>query len=293
MKKSDYCPLHVKNNKNKPVRLNHLNSESKSLEIISTSPKTERLKDSISGFNESYQKVSDIKMMIFKNSIKKIDQYYDLIGPVYNDLTVSEDNSDPISMETFWKIIDGKKVVLHTETFDLFSYKDKDGMVRCLTIQTLCDMKDNLIHPLTGEEFPDEAKERAKKLIKIYTDVVLIDNIDIPEKSLLESKIVELFQELNIIGISLDSQIFVQLSDIQLANFVENFKKLTKNNISNEFIFKNSFDKMIILDDLKEFITIHKKTHLHQIACWLIVSALHVVSQEVRAKYPDIKIENF
>lgn len=287
---SIYCEYH-KNYSEKSCD-KQISIEHPKLCISKNLPKSDPLENAI----ETYQKVFSIKMTIFKNYFypHKISKLRKFVGPVFDNLLISDDNSDAISMVVFWEIVDGKKKQIHPTTYDLFSYHDVNKKIRCFAIQTICDMIKNgvpLIHPMTCEDFPPEAKERANKFAKIYSEIVYVSDIGLSENQIIDSKIINIFSELNTIGISLDSQIFKNIIN-NPNEFCEQFKKLVKNNLDINFLFSDMENKITILDNIQSFVNSGKTLNKNALYCFILLGALHSVSKEVRDLYPDIVIQN-
>lgn len=273
----------------------------------------------ISTITNTYQKNEDeleIKLLILVNEYS--DKLSELIGPVFHDITLSEDAQDPITYDEFWCIQNGKKVPSIVNKYYLFSYKDKSGKIRCLTVFSLYNMmKENrMIHPVTMEVIPRKAVERAKKLIDLYDTKVGLFNKDdsiLSPEFKLRNRIAKLFKQFHIHNIYLEENWLLDLNDADnLYKIIKETERLVLNNLNTInpnlhgfAVFqreKPNSKKMakISKDDileLKEYIVEEWEKIIqaadnpqNQIPIWIIASGLSFAVPEVKQKYPNLEI---
>uniref|UniRef100_A0A6C0LTZ4 Uncharacterized protein n=1 Tax=viral metagenome TaxID=1070528 RepID=A0A6C0LTZ4_9ZZZZ len=260
--------------------------------------------------NSYYENEDDliVKLLILVNDEEYHEEIPHLIGPVYNDITVSEDDKDPVTMDIFWKIQDGKKVVESTNKYFIFSFQDSKKKIRCLSIFTLHIMVKNndFTHPITLEMMSNDDIERAKKLIKLYDSKLGLFSI---EESFspglrLKQKITELFQKFHIHNIYfdvkwlLDLQVITKLNKIIIEThqlIVLNLKSINPTLKENKLFIKKETNKIIDILKLKEYIVEEwykliemSNSPNNQIPIWIIAKGLSFVVPEIKRKYPDL-----
>lgn len=267
----------------------------------------------------------EIKLLILVN-----DEYSDviseLIGPVFHDVTLSEDEQDPITFDEIWTLKNGLKVPANINKYYLFSYEDSQNKIRCLSVFTMYNMlnEKNYHHPITSEEIPPKDIKRAKKLINLYQSklsLFKIDNSNLSPEFKLKNRLTKLFKQFHIHSIYFEEKWLLQLSDkTKLYKIIKETEKLVSNNIksinpklSNFKIFQkkepvrsySSKTKPMIntdnIDDeifeLREYIVDEWEkliqaadTPQNQIPAWILASGLSFVVPEVKQKYPDLEI---
>ena len=248
----------------------------------------------------------EIKLLILVNECK--DQIAELIGPVFNDVCVSEDQSDPITFDPFWEYQDGKKLPMYHNTYYLFSYHDTKNKVRCLTVFTIYNMfKDNtFIHPITQEPISDEAVTRAKTLVDLYSTQINLfksQNSNMSEEYLLKNRVTKLFQQFHIHNIYLDVAWFTSINDKNNLNkIIKETSNLIKNNAKLINPKKDKIDAFLCKEpnevtELQNYIVNEWQKLLNaadipqnQIPIWIIVSGLSFVVPEIKVKFPDLEI---
>lgn len=265
----------------------------------------------------------EIKLLILVNE-EYCDKIAELIGPVFQDVTLSEDEQDPVTYDEIWTINDGMKVPSSINKYYLFSYIDSKGKIRCLTIFTVYNMikENNFIHPITMEQIPEVDIQRAKQLIDLYeTKIGLFkkdESIFSPEFKL-KNRLLKLFKQFHIHNIYLEENWLLSVNDKgDLYKIIKETEKLVSNNIKsinpnlhNFKIFqkiepkysKSSKNKTINMNDddtilkLQEYIVDEWEKLIgaadnpqNQIPIWILASGLSFVVPQVKQKYPDLEI---
>lgn len=251
----------------------------------------------------------EVKMLILINEETK--EIKTLVGPVFDDVTVSEDDSDPVTMETFWTTEGKKRIpVPNLNVYYLFSYIDKSGKVRCLSIFTVHDMvvNNSFEHPLTREKMKTKDIDRAKRLVEIYDKKLQLFNTEVDTKDmspefLVKNRLTKLFKKFEEKTIYFDEKWLLNINDKPtLYKLINETKRLVDNNreiIGNVPADSNLFAKMRMADDtvlsLKDYIVVqwelldtYTSPPSNQAPIWLIGIGLSHVCKEVTAKYENI-----
>lgn len=262
-----------------------------------------------------YQETEDdleIKLLIIANDEKYVNTISKLIGPVFSDITISEDEQDPITYDKIWIIENGKKKAAAINKYYLFSYIDSNNKIRCMTIFTINDMieNDDFIHPLTMEKIPDQDINRAKQLVEFYkTKIGLFKENEIiqtPEYKL-SNRINRLFKKFHTHSIYFEEKWLMDLDDEeQLYKIIKETEKiisanykLINPNLTTLKLFqikKNSkYDDAII--DLKEYIVDQWEKLIdassgpeNQLPIWILASGLSSVVSDIKQKYPNVEL---
>ena len=266
----------------------------------------------------------NVKIVIMLNQEGYKDELPLLIGPVFKDVTLSYDEYDPITFDTFWTLENGKKIPSQSiNRYLLFSYYDKASRLRCLSIFTIHDMfsRDDYTHPVTEEVMSDTDVNRARRLLEIYDKRLQLFKLD--EKTLSEetikAKTLKLFKRFNQISIYLDDKYFTNINNLLfLEKIAATTSNLVKNNIHHitsnpnsllnicNFSIKNKYMSYTNETEKKNRILMYKDQILNdwtkiisvadnpdnQIPYWIITLGLASVVPEIRQKYPDIEIIN-
>lgn len=258
----------------------------------------------------------EIKLLILMNDDEYNDVISDLIGPVFNNVTVSEDDQDPVTLDKFWIIQNNIKIPTSINKYLLFSYVDIKNKIRCFTIFTMHNMiqNDNFIHPVTLDPINEIDIARAKKLIDMYqTKIGLFKKNDLncsPEFKL-KNKLTSLFKQFHIHNIYLEENWLLLLDDKnKLLKIIRETKNLIDNNLElicpglgNPNLFQKKdvmwkkTNKNKIIFELKEYITGEWERLIqiandpqNQIPIWILVSGLSFATPEIKQKYPAIDV---
>jgi hypothetical protein len=172
------------------------------------------------------------------NDDECLEKIIKLIGPVFNDITLSEDQEDPWTMDIIWTQNNGVRTATDINKYYLFSYLDSDKKIRCLTVFTLQNMimKDDFTHPLTMETIPKKDIIRAKELIDMYTTKLNLfkgqaDSTLSPEYNL-KNKISKLFKKFHRNSIYFEEDWLINIDDVEkLHKIIKETDRLVKNNI--------------------------------------------------------------
>jgi hypothetical protein len=131
--------------------------------------------DTIQKTLQSNEEEQQVKLLILVNDEEHAETIEKLIGPVFQDITKSEDEYDPVTMEPIWINENGKREPSpEINKYFLFSYTDSNGKIRCMSLFSIYDLIEagNPAHPLTSEPIPEEDIKRATELIELYKDNV-------------------------------------------------------------------------------------------------------------------------
>ncbi len=268
----------------------------------------------------------EIKLLILVN-----DEYSDLIseliGPVFNDVTLSEDEQDPITFDEIWTIKNGLRVPANVNKYYLFSYKDSQNKIRCLTVFTIYNMfnEKNYQHPITSEEIPKKDIKRAKKLIDLYQSKLGLfktDDSKLSPEFKLNNRLTKLFKKFHIHSIYFEENWLLQIMDrTKLYKIIKETEKLVSNNIKSINPNLHNFKIMQKKEPIKtanhkikypmstqkineddEIFELHEyivteweklvnaaDTPQNQIPAWILASGLSFVVPDVKQKFPDLE----
>jgi len=168
-------------------------------------------KEAIQEAHEKNEEILEVKFLIMMNEGNMRKEIERLVGPAFNDITLSEDEQDPLTLDRFWEMRDGRRVPLVENKYYLFSYIDSKQKLRCLTIFTLHSMfaEKDYCHPLTMEPIGDEDIQRGADLIEIYsTRLGLFNNeslIEVSPEYELKSKVDRFFKAFHVHSIYFES----------------------------------------------------------------------------------------
>lgn len=268
----------------------------------------------------------EIKLLILVNDDDYNNKISKLIGPVFNDITLSEDDQDPITFDDIWTMKNGVKVAASVNKYYLFSYKDLSDKIRCMTLFTMFSLinENNLIHPSTQEPIPEEAIERAKCLIELYQQKVgMFKEMDVnmSREYLLKNRLTKLFKKFHIHSIYFEEKWLLDIDNVdKLYKIIRETDQFIPNNLSSINpalgslpIFKkkkqgyvkakgktSSNQKSIsagesiielqeyIIDEWEKLIQAANNPQ-NQIPIWIIAIGLSNVVPEVKQKYPDLE----
>lgn len=283
----------------------------------------------VSTIESSHQETEDdleIKLLILVNDDQNTN-IADLIGPVFKDITKSEDQEDPVTLDAFWTLNNNTKVPSSINKYYLFSYIDSKQKIRCLTVFTIYNMINNnhFIHPITMEEIPEKDIKRAKKLINLYsTKLGLFRNLDeslLSPEFKLKNRITKLFKKFHEHSIFFEESWLMDINNkTNLYKIITETEKFVSNNIksinpgltgfkvfqkkANKKQSRKGKEKYSDDDEdddslisLKEYIVTEWErliqaadSNQNQIPIWIIASGLSFVVPEIKQKYPNLEI---
>lgn len=178
--------------------------------------------NTIENLHQENEDELEIKLLILINDDQICNEIRNLIGPVFDDVTISEDDQDSVTLDIIWTSgLNGKRIPAKINKFYLFSYLDTKGKVRCLTIFTIYDMiqNNNLIHPIIMEPIPENDINRAKKLINIYSQKIDLFNKrnseNLSSEFELKNRITRLFKKFEINSIYFETSWVTSLTSIR------------------------------------------------------------------------------
>jgi hypothetical protein len=209
----------------------------------------------------------------------------------------SVDDKDPITLNIFWKIQNGIKVVVYENMNDLIFYKDSHNLLRCFEKETLEYLKAHKIskHPVTQDEIPKEIFE-----------LVVEKNLEEERKQMsVSEKAFEVFQKFSTLSIFIDSEWFMDLDKNKLKKFhyeassfyKENLSESQRSYISDEDklfnLSENEIDKLTLekcqlymLNNIDILLEV-KKEELKYFINYILIGALGIVIPTIRDLYPD------
>jgi len=268
----------------------------------------------------------EIKLLILVNSEAYEDILPELIGPVFHDVTVSEDEQDPVTYDVIWSWNEGLKVPGTTNKYFLFSYCDSKEKIRCMTIFTIYNMftEDNFIHPITMEPIPEKDIERAKQLIELYQNKLGLfkdRTIDMSPEFVLKNDVVKLFKQFERHSIYFEEGWLLSIEDKnklykiinETRKFVSNNIKLinpslknlelfqrkekSKNKYASAFKKKTNDDPEDTILELKKYLVSEWEKLINaadspqnQVPIWIIATGLSSVVPQVKQKFPDMQM---
>lgn len=248
---------------------------------------------------------TDGKLMILINEKNDLDEIENLIGPVFHDITLSDDEFDPITLDQFFVVKNNKKIPCDFSKYLLFSYNDSNNKIRCMTIFSIRSIikTDNKIHPMTYQKIPDDVINRAKKLIEIYTNKLdlfgdLISSIPI----LLKDRLDNLFKKFETFSIYFESQWIFNIDTSDIHKIIIAMKNSINHNIRaiNKYITKSSlFEKKFPPDTPKNIMIDYlvdewavlfdmRSPENNQMPIWIIGGELRNYVPEISQKYPHL-----
>lgn len=209
------------------------------------------------------------------------------------------DDMDPLSMNIFWKKINGEKQIEYLEKnfSQLVFYTDSKQLLRCFEKETLKYLKTyNLfLHPITYDIIPS----------------YLFDNLDTKDLNKLEEEktvndiAYDVFYYLSLDSIFINYELFVNLDkntllkfnyeikDFWLKNLTDSQKIVVSNNpilyLDNENLESKSIEEIqkYLLEEMKTMIKCNKEDIRHMIN-YIIVGALSIVIPEIKEVYSDL-----
>ena len=271
----------------------------------------------------------EVKLLILVNDEDYADKISKLIGPVFNDITLSEDQQDPVTFDPIWEMnSEGKKVPALVNKYYLFSYKDSKDKIRCLTVFTIYNMVQNndFMHPFSTEAMPTEDIERAKELIQLYSTKLGLfkeqDSSNISPEFRIKSRMTKLFKQFHVHSIYFEENWLTSITDKnKLYKIISETEKFVSNNLATinpnlhgfkvfqkkqkkKYVPKYAKSKVPNDDEeddsiigLQEYIVGEWEkliqaadTPQNQIPIWIIASGLSFVVPEIKQKYPDLEI---
>lgn len=257
-----------------------------------------------------------IKFLILVNDEKYYNKISKLVGPVFDDICLSEDEQDPITYDPIWILVDGVRKPASTNKYYLFSYIDQNGKIRCFTIFTMYDMikENNCIHPITTEPINNKDIKRAKKLIRLYKREIGLFNVKNDRNSpefRVRNRLIVLFKKFHKHSIYFEENWLLSINDCTvLYKIINETRQLISNNIASINSTLKQCDlfnrikptasenidpdfkirlKEYIVEQWEKLISISDADH-NQIPIWIIASGLSFVVPEIKEKYPNLEI---
>lgn len=283
----------------------------------------EQQNKTVSDIYQTNENDLEVKLLIMINDDECLEKIIRLIGPVFNDITLSEDQEDPWTMDIIWTQNNGVRTATDINKYYLFSYFDSDKKIRCLTVFTLHTMvvKDDFTHPLTMETIPKKDIIRAKELIDMYTVKLnlfkgQVDSVLSPEYNL-KNKISKLFKRFHRNSIYFEEDWLININDEdKLLKIIRETDRLVKNNIQS---INSSIKNLDLFADLpkkninKEKLTDTEKlsdliilkecicdnwekmvkladSELNQLPIWIIAHSLSPFVPEIKNKFENLEL---
>jgi len=220
------------------------------------------------------------------------------INQVKENILSSTDDRDPISMNIFWKEINGiKQIEYPEENFSqLVFFFDSKKLLRCLEKETLSYLKTyNLkLHPVTSEAIPEE----------LFDNLSLVDLVKLEKSKTIEDIALDVFQYFSKISIFIDYEWFIELSkekllkfnyelkDFWLQNVPDNQKKLVSSSpilskSNDELESKNTEEiQRYLLDEIKMMLQC-ENDEVKYMVNYILLGALGIVIPKIKELYPD------
>jgi hypothetical protein len=284
--------------------------------------KKSQIESSIRDTNEDLE----VKLLILLNTPEINSNLENLIGPVYNNIVISEDQHDPITYDKLWDLApNGTRIPTSTiNKYYLFSYRDNSGAVRCFTIFTIYQMlrklpQDGILrHPTTMEPISPLDIKRARALIDIYqSNLNLFEEQAMTREYALQSRVSNMFKTFYSHSIFVEDKWLLGINDkIKLLKIMSETKNLIQNNYESiinkpnlkcksvktprvvffEEIEKKGFSQRSILEMIEYIVSEWEKmlqlanNPQNQIPIWIIIASLAKVEPEIYVKYADLNI---
>ncbi len=230
------------------------------------------------------------------NVIEKINT--NINDTIIKNILSCTDDRDPISMNIFWREIDGKKQIEYPEECfsQLVFYTDSKNLLRCLEKETLRYLKTyNLIlHPISTEPIPSN----------LFDDLEFIDLNELEERKTVEDIALDVFQYFSKISIFINYEWFIQLNKDSLLKFNYEIKDFWLQNVSdsqklvvsskpileltNEDLIYRSIEEIqrYLLEEIKNMLKCDKE-ELKYMINYIILGALGIVIPKIKELYPD------
>ena len=227
-----------------------------------------------------------------------IDSGFDSLQKIKINILNCIDDRDPISMNIFWKEIDGKKQIEYPEETlsQLIFYTDSKNLLRCLEKETLRYLKTyNLIlHPITSEPIPSN----------LFDNLDVVDLNKLEEEKTVEDIALDVFQYFSKISIFINYEWFTQLKkdkllkfnyeikDFWLQNVSDSQKLVVSNNpvlsMSNDDLDSKSTEEIqrYLLEEIRNMLKCEKEEIKYMIN-YIILGALGIVIPKIKELYPD------
>ena len=324
-----YCEMHsIQKNIQDYVNLQYLNdNNSTSINSDETIHNTILKTVTLNHIDADKKKKVDNKVNVVKNVqnishklliLANEDFDSQLIGPVYNDVTLSEDDQDPITCDIFWTMSNNMKIPSAFNKYYLFSYVDIHDKIRCLTVFTLHDIikSGNYVHPITMDPMPEVDIVRANQLIEVYDSKLNLfanHQDEMSPEFLLKTRTNTIFNGLHTCDIYIEEKWFTQIvSYDKLMNVIKKTHDIIKNNVNaistlrnGQLMEKNTYKlpflsyescrntkdiihvKNYIVDEWEKMIDLHKKTE-NPISIWILLKGLSQAVPEIETKYQEI-----
>ena len=258
---------------------------------------TFQLIDSI--YNKNKTQVDEIlknKVACFK-TLEKIHTIVDNTI-IKADILNCIDDRDPISMNIFWKEIDGNKHIEYPEEnfAQLVFYTDSKNLLRCFEKETLRYLKtyNLIVHPITSEPIPSD----------LFDNLDIVDLNKLEEQKTVEDIALDVFQYFSKISIFINYEWFTELNKDKLLKFnyeikdfwLQNVSDSQKSLVSNEPILSMSNDDLdskstediqrYLLEEIKNMLKCEKEEIKYMIN-YIILGALGIVIPKIKELYPD------
>ena len=291
-----------------------IQKKSSSTDTLSKSNATmvEQKESTVEKFCQENDEELEIKLLILANDEEYIGKIGELIGPVFLDPTLSEDDTDPVTMDPIW-VLDGRcRVPASINKYCLFSYLDSKSKIRCFTIFTMYNMIQNndYVHPRSLEPIPPKDILRAKELVNIYSTKIGLfkKRNDLSPEFTLRNRIGELFKRFEIHSIYFEDKWLMDIDTMaKLDKIIDETQKFVSGNISSINptlhkldLFKRNYkrkkgtvdllaSKKYIVDEWEKLINASSSPQ-NQIPIWILACGLCSVVPEIKVKYPNLEI---
>lgn len=227
----------------------------------------------------------------------------ELIGPVFHDITSTDDEYDPVTMTQFLIVDENGKKPAPVDKYTLFSYTDDKGQVRCLTIFTIKHIIDsyNHVHPC-GDKIPNHAIQRAFRLINYYNMQVGLFTGDTKVNKELYDMVNSLFIKFESFSLFFDPMWLLEINDVDKYNaIIKECRSVIRQNtslvnpiVSKITLFdddtrKMSRDELIryIIDQWEKLYAI-RHPQSNQMPIWMMAASMKDYAPKLLEKYPHL-----
>ncbi len=248
------------------------------------------------------------------NEDNNTNQNAKLSGPAFNNICLSHDPIDIVSLEVLWEEENGTRV--DKCEFDkalVFSYTDGE-LIRCLNIRTLYSMfkNDLYLDPFTNRPLCSKVIKRAKDKIAYLTNkgvpMEVKDEFQLTKEKELDLRILEVFQKFTQLGFFLENgwlleldveslqKIYVEGTSIWQA-FVQDNYGLSRTILPVGTVFKSYIDvkqiqdifhlRTMIINEFDKLVSSSESESAQKMGAYIAIGIFAYVSQTVKAIYQD------
>lgn len=228
------------------------------------------------------------------------DEIEKLVGVVYKDVTVSDDDIDIITFDTIWTEENGQRIHGEIPNYFMISYKDRRNKIKTLSLTSMYSlMVDNISkHPVTHDKFETELFERCRSLIKILIKHGIVKIVNLLKSD--EDLAFKVFQKFAKHSFFIDHRIFMNQNYNTLLAIRAECGKILKANINLEtymmlqpiYVEHPISDitelRTQILNDINKVISFNEDSGLNYVLYYVTLGGLAYCINEIKEQYPDV-----